>query len=86
MARLDGFTYNEFPGVPDGMEVVSLSDSLTYKDVQGFVPNITGTLAVEMRDGSSGSMAVVAGFLYPGRFTKFKSTGSSGVTSVTVFF
>ena len=86
MPRVDGFSYNTYPGIPSGIETVSLSDSKSYIGVQGFIPNISGTLAIEMVDGSTGTMVVVSGLQYAGNVNKFKSTGSSGVTSVTVFY
>lgn len=86
MARSTTFNYAPYGSIPAGIETVSLSDSLSYKGVKGFVCNVDGTLAVTMEDGSSGTFVVLAGVMYPGAVTIVKSTGSSGVTSVALFY
>lgn len=86
MPRLENYKYGTFPSIPEGIETVSLSDSLTYSGVKGFCVDLTGTLAVEMADGSSGTIPVIGGAQYAGAVKKVKSTGSSTVTSVTLFY
>lgn len=86
MARVFGFNYQPYGSIPSGIENATLSDSLTYEGVKGFIADLSGTLAVEMEDGSSGTMAVIGGSQYAGSVVKFKSTGSSTVTAVTIFY
>lgn len=86
MPRSESFDYNNYPGVPGGLETVSVDDDLTYSGVKGFVPAVDGTIAVDMEDGSSGTIVVKAGIVYPGSYTKFKSTGTTDVTGVTIFY
>ena len=86
MARSASFNYGVYPGIPAGIETVSLSDSLTYIGVKGFMVNADGTLAVEMDDGSTGTMVVKAGAQYSGAVRKFKSTGSVTLTGVSLFY
>ncbi len=86
MPRRVGFEYNAYPGIPAGIETVSLSDAITYNAVKGFIPNLDGTLAVEMDDGSTGTMIVKGGAQYSAAVAKFKSTGSVTVTGVSIFY
>lgn len=86
MPRVEGFNYGVYPGIPQGIETVSLSDDLTYEGVKAFMVDADGTLAVTMVDETSGTMVVKAGIQYAGDVKIFKSTGSSDVTSVSILY
>lgn len=86
MPRVEGFTYTPDGSIPMGAENVSLSDTVEYSGVKGFMVDEDGTLAVTMIDGSSASMVVKAGVQYAGSVKIFKDTGTSSVTDVVVLY
>jgi hypothetical protein len=86
MPRLEGFNYGAYPGIPAGIENASLSDTIFYSGTKAFVVDEDGVIALTMADGSEGTMIVKAGVQYAGDVKKFKSTGSSTVTAVTIFY
>lgn len=86
MPRSSTFQYEPYGATPAGIENATLSDTITYTGVKGFIPNVSGTLAVEMADGSSGTIVVLSGVHYAAQVTKFKSTGTTSVTAVTIFY
>lgn len=86
MARVSGYAYGSFGEIIHGVESVALSDSVIYLDVQGFMVNADGTLAVQMADGSAATLTVKAGVTYPFAVRKVKSTGSTGVTTVVLLY
>lgn len=86
MPKSKTFDYEPYGAIPAGIETVSLSDAKTYTGVKGFVPDLTGTLAVDMADGSSGTIPVIGGVQYAAQVTKFKTTGSTATTGVTIFY
>jgi hypothetical protein len=86
MPRSKTFDYEPYGAIPAGIENAAVSDNKTFSGVKGFIADISGTLAVDMADGSSGTIPVVAGIQYAGQITKFKSSGTTGVTSVAIFY
>jgi len=86
MPRNENHNYGVYPGIPEGIENIGLSDENVYTGVKAFICDADGTLAVKMNDGSEGTIPVLAGLQYSGDITLFKSTGTTGVTAVTVFY
>ena len=86
MPRNENFDYAPYGSIPSGIENVTPSDTLTYAGVKAFTPDVDGTLAVEMADGSSGTIPVLSGLQYAGDITKFKSTGTVTVANITIFY
>jgi hypothetical protein len=84
MARVEGFAYAGYGAVPAGIEAITLSDDTIYDGVQGFISDTDGTLAVEMADGSEGVIPIAANLQYTGGIKRFKSTGSTGLSSATI--
>lgn len=86
MSRVENYSYSPYGQIVHGAESVSLSDTVSYNGVQGFMINADGTLAVEMADGSDVALVVKAGVAYPLAVKKVKSTGSSGITTVILLY
>lgn len=86
MARNTAVTYQSYGSIPQDVQSVSLSDSTKYSDVAGFMVDADGTLAVEMAGGGTASLIVKAGIQYSGNVRTFKSTGSSSITTVVIFY
>lgn len=86
MPLVTGYNYDVYGGIPAGIENVSLSDDTSYNGVKAFMVDADGTIALEMHDNSTGTMVVKSGAQYAANVTKFKSTGSSGITTVTILY
>lgn len=86
MPRVLTFSYQPYGSIPAGIENTTPSDTKEFTGVKGFTADVAGTLAVEMEDGSTGTIPVVGGLQYSGAVKKFKSTGTSSVTAVTIFY
>lgn len=86
MPRTEDFDYSVFDSTPCGLDNSAPSDSKTYTAVKGFIPDNDGTLKVTMEDDSVGVYYVKGGAIYPGSIKKFWSTGTSGVTNLTILY
>lgn len=67
-------------------EVHALSDSAEIPANDGFVPDVSGVLACQLRgDASSSVLSVIAGTFYPFDVKIALATGTTGVTKIAVF-
>lgn len=86
MPRVYGYEYEPYGAIPAGIENTTPSDTNEFEGVKGFIADVSGTLAVEMEDGSTGTIPVVGGLQYAGAVKIFKATGNVSVTALTIFY
>lgn len=86
MPRSENYSYSPYGDIPAGIENVTPDDDIEYTGVQGFICDDSGTLAVQMDDGSTGTYYVTASVVYPGRVKKVKSTGTSGPANIALLY
>jgi hypothetical protein len=86
MPRNENYNYNVYQSIPSGIENATPSDTATYTGVKGFSVDVDGVVSLEMADGSTGTMVVLAGLQYSCDVVKFNSTGTTDVTDITIFY
>jgi len=86
MPRVYGYEYQPYGAIPAGIENITPSDTNEFEGVKGFIADTSGTVSVEMEDGSTGTIPVVGGLQYACAARKFKSTGNVNVTALTIFY
>lgn len=86
MAKNGSFNYEPYGSIPAGIETVTLSDTVTYEGIKGFISSTDGTLSVVMADGSTGLYPVKGGIMYAGNIKTFKATGSLTITNLVAFY